>query len=166
EAVDAGLEARRQLRDRLADAAEDDALGCDAGGARAEQLAAAHDVGAGAQLREQPQQREVAVRLDGIGDEPVERLERAVERAVPLLDRRAAVDVQWRAEVVYEPFGGDALAVELCASVREVLAQATDLSTRAPRRPPPRQCRRTPRSAWASPACGTPRRGARGSSPS
>jgi hypothetical protein len=51
EGVDAGVERGRQLVIGLADAAEDNAVRRDAGEQRAVQLAATHDVGAGAGRR-------------------------------------------------------------------------------------------------------------------
>src|SRR5690606_35609155 len=73
EAVDAGVERGRQLGHRLPYSAEDDLLGGDAGQPGAVQLARTDDVRARAQAAQQPEHREVAVRLDGVGDQAVER---------------------------------------------------------------------------------------------
>ena len=63
----------------------------------AQQLAARHDVGAGAEPGQQPQDRAVAVRLDGVADPVRDRGEGARVGRVRRLDRRAAVDVERRA---------------------------------------------------------------------
>ncbi len=69
-----------QLRSGLADAAVDDAVRGDPRLQRAEQLAAADDVGPAAEGRQPLQQSEVAVGLDGVGDEGLAAALRALHR--------------------------------------------------------------------------------------
>ena len=63
-----GVERECDLRRRLADAGEDDALGRHAGGERAAELALGDDIGAGAEPRQEADHREIRVGLDRIAD--------------------------------------------------------------------------------------------------
>src|SRR5690606_19373688 len=114
-----GGQRARHPHDGLAHAAEDAAVGRYAGEECAVQLAAAHDVRPGPFLSEQTQDGKVAVGLDRVGDQAVERRERVVELAEPLYDALAAVDVQRRAELSDELCGRDVLAVQASSPVTE-----------------------------------------------
>ena len=94
---DSALEPERQLGVGLADTREDDPLRREARPQRREQLAAGHDVGAGAEPCQQPQDGAVAVGLDGVADAVRDRGEGARVGRVGRLDRRAAVNVERRA---------------------------------------------------------------------
>src|SRR5690606_10441397 len=165
EAVDAGVERGRQLGYRFPYPAEDDLLGGDAGQPGAVQLARADDVRARAQAAQQPEHREVAVRLDGVGDQAVERRKGLVERAVAFRDLGRAVDVERRAVLDDELLDRDVVAVEVSVPVAE-RAGHCGLSMHAPTPPRAAPRRRTPGRTAAPRPSGTPRRAARGSSPS
>src|SRR5690606_38674949 len=101
EQQDAGVERAADLLAMLADAGEHDARGAAPGRAQARELTAADDVEPGSQALEQPQDRAVRVALDGEAHERV-RTEGARDAREPLLDRRARVDVERRAEAFDE----------------------------------------------------------------
>ena len=84
------------------------------------ELAAAHDVRARALPREKLQDREIAVGLDRVRNEPVHAREGAVQLTVPLDDAAPAVNVEWRAVRRDQLLGRHALAVQLAVPVAEV----------------------------------------------
>ena len=96
----------------LADPAEHDALGREARGERAGQLAAGDDVRAGAEVAQHPEHREVRVRLDRVGDPVRHRRQRLVERAELPPDHVGVVDVGRRADPVGDGGERDAAEVE------------------------------------------------------
>ena len=85
-----------QLVIGLPDPAEDDPLGGEPGGERAQQLAARDDIGPRPAVREQPQHREIAVRLHGVADPVRQRAEGRVETGEALADHRGVVHVRGR----------------------------------------------------------------------
>ena len=86
----------------LADAREHDAVGRDAGRARAAQLALADDVGAGALGREQPQHGEPVVRLHRVVDVRIQAgvRQRAGEHTIAPAHGGRRIDPDRRADVI------------------------------------------------------------------
>src|SRR3989442_426277 len=102
--------------------AGDDALpGRPAGARRRKARPAAHDVGAGARLREGGEHAEIRVRLDGVADDVRHVGERTVIRGEGRQQRRLRVDVRGRADPVREGAKRDALARELSVAIGEVV---------------------------------------------
>ena len=95
---DAGIERLHHLVAALADAGEHDALRRHAGRERPLQLAAGHDLRAGARLREGAHDRKIAVRLERVADHHPLAGERGEEPAQPLAHDRAGIDVGGRAD--------------------------------------------------------------------
>ena len=100
--ADARLQRGHQLRRLLADAGIDDALGRDAGRQRAAHLAYRDDVGAGAHLAEQADDRQVAVGLHGVADLGVHALDAVGEFLPGRAQRAGRIAVERRADL-----GGD-----------------------------------------------------------
>src|SRR5579884_2383638 len=116
---DALLERVGDLLGGLADAREHDAPRVGSGAQRLPELAARHDVEAGARAREEVEDREVVVRLHREADEVRRAGERGVEGVEGSEQRRAAVDVERGAVALGEPRERDLLAAKLAVAVDE-----------------------------------------------
>src|SRR5256886_12742955 len=90
---DLGLERLAELVARLAHAGEDDPPGRKARAQRAEELAARHDVGAGAGARERAEHAEIPVGLDRVADDVRDLGEGVVVAPVALQQGRLPVAV-------------------------------------------------------------------------
>jgi hypothetical protein len=88
-----GLQRVLDLVAALPRALEGDLLGVAAGAQDPEDLAAAHDIETRALLDEDAQEREVAVRLDGVADMRLHLGERVAEASIVAEERRAAIHV-------------------------------------------------------------------------
>ena len=98
ELVDAGGKRRAHLLPGLAHAGEDDPVRRYPGGQRLGQLAARHHISAGAKPGQRPQHCQVAVGLDGKGDQRAFR-HRAGEHLVVPLQRGGGIAVKGRADL-------------------------------------------------------------------
>src|SRR5205823_13945607 len=114
--VERGLE----LRLALAHAREDDLPAVGAGAERLPELALRHDVEARSLARQETQDGEVVVRLDGEADEVRDSPKGGVESTKTIEDRRLAVHVERSAERGGEGGERDVLAVKLAGAVGEV----------------------------------------------
>src|SRR5262249_38218219 len=115
EREDAELRPELDLLVGLADAGEDDPVRRDSRLHRSAQLVAGDDVDARAERGERLDDREVPVGLHRVADEVRRtlRTERGVEAAEALLDQRAAVDVDGRADLARDPRERQPVAAEL-----------------------------------------------------
>ena len=105
----------------LADAGEDDAVAAAAGRERAEQLAAAGHIDAGAVLDHEAADGQVGVGLDAVADERIDGGEGLLELAQVVQQRGLAVDVQRRAVGLGERADGHVFAVEDAVAVAEMI---------------------------------------------
>ena len=94
---DAGVERLANLGVGLPDPAKDDVLRLEPGQHRAMQLAAGHDVDAGAQLANDAKDGPAGVRLERVVQSVRNAAQRLVEPPVAIANRRRAVDVHGRA---------------------------------------------------------------------
>ena len=99
ELVDAMVQRQAHFIGGLADAGKDDAAGRDARRDGAQQLAARHDIGAKAQLRQRRQHGGIGVGLDREGDQRVGQLRQAITKNADMpFQRGGGIDIDGRAD--------------------------------------------------------------------
>jgi hypothetical protein len=121
EAVDSGAVRVGELVHRLPHAAEDDAIGRDAGAERTVQLAGGDDVGSRPHSGQGAEHGQVAVRLDRVGDQEVQPGECVAQPPETLLDGGLAVQVERRAPASCRLRDRYVVAVQLAVPCDEVM---------------------------------------------
>ena len=121
DAENALLDRERELARGLADAGEHDLFRRDAGGARAQKLAAGDDVGAGAEPGERRDHGLVGIRLHRVADQRVDVGEGAGEHPIVPLERRARIAIKRRADGLRQRGKIDGLGVQHAVAIGEMM---------------------------------------------